>query len=74
MPSSSWQSEGIESGRRPVAIAATSTGGAQMRFPWLKDVLTENPPFLTVYVDTTRKGASSGPELTTRWEHLRESA
>lgn len=45
-----------------------------MRFPWLKDVLTENPPFLTVYVDTTRKGASSGPELTTRWEHLRETA
>lgn len=45
-----------------------------MRFPWLKDVLTENPPFLTVYVDTTRKGASSGPELTTRWEHLREAA
>lgn len=45
-----------------------------MRFPWLKDVLSERPPFLTVYMDTTRTDTAASAELTARWENLREAA
>lgn len=45
-----------------------------MRYPWLKDVLAADPPFLTVYVDTTRTDPSAAAEIETRWEHLRDKA
>lgn len=45
-----------------------------MRFPWLKDVLAAEPPFLTVYVNTTRTDGTSAAEVTSRWDHLREKA
>ncbi|GAB3529627.1 baeRF2 domain-containing protein [Arthrobacter monumenti] len=43
-----------------------------MRYPWLKDVLEADPPFLSVYVDTTRTDPSAAAEIETRWEHLRD--
>lgn len=45
-----------------------------MRFPWLKDVLAADPPFLTIYLDTTRADGAAAAEVTVRWEHLREKA
>lgn len=43
-----------------------------MRYPWLKDVLEADPPFLSIYVDTTRTDPSAAAEIETRWEHLKE--
>jgi hypothetical protein len=45
-----------------------------MRYPWLKDVLAADPPFLTVYLDTTRTDPSAAAEIETRWEQLRDDA
>ncbi|WP_026818744.1 hypothetical protein [Arthrobacter castelli] len=45
-----------------------------MRYPWLKDVLEAEPPFLSIYVDTTRTEPSAAAEIENRWEHLREKA
>ena len=45
-----------------------------MRFPWLKDVLVAETPFLTVYINTTRTDGTAAAEVTSRWEHLRDKA
>lgn len=43
-----------------------------MKFPWLKDALEQEGPFLSLYIDTTRTNENAATEITNRWQHLRE--
>ncbi|WGW12349.1 hypothetical protein LWF01_00860 [Saxibacter everestensis] len=45
-----------------------------MKFPWLKDVLTTNGPFLSIYLDTTRTDPALAAEIDARWAHLKAEA
>ncbi|GAB3569932.1 baeRF2 domain-containing protein [Spelaeicoccus albus] len=45
-----------------------------MRFPWLKSALAAEAPFLSIYVDTTRKDKAEAADLSARWAHLRARA